>query len=129
MPAGVYPGRAHKSIWLTVRKKRSILPRPRGMPGSENTSDIFEVRTDLLQMRRGKIAPVIAVESRRNTDDLPMGYGLTPNGLAQGQSRLDGRRRLQGDSEPSNGPAVIIHDDGEPRAHGRSIAVAYPDIQ
>src|SRR5947207_10362945 len=80
-------------------------------------------------MRRGKIAPVIAGESRRNTYDLPIGYGLTPNGLAQGQSRLDGRRSLHVDAETSNGPAVIIHDDGEPGAYGRSIAGAHPDIQ
>ena len=37
----MYPGSVQRNIWLTVAKKRSIRPRPRGYPGVEKISRIL----------------------------------------------------------------------------------------
>ena len=40
-PAGAKPSSSHRNISFTVEKKRSIRPRPLGLPGIEKTSRIF----------------------------------------------------------------------------------------
>src|SRR5256885_716376 len=72
---------------------------------------------EALRQSGEKITAMVGIERRRNPCDLPVWHSLTPNGLAQCQGRLDGRGSLQAEPETGNGPAVIVHDDGQPGTH------------
>src|SRR5512145_1471448 len=80
-------------------------------------------------MLGGKITAVIGVKRLWNTRDLPLRQGLTPHSLAQDERRVDGGWRLYTEPKAGNGPAVIIHNDGQPGPHQLSVVMAHPQIQ
>jgi hypothetical protein len=85
--------------------------------------------TDLLQMMRGDITAVVGIKRLRDTTDVPLGHGFTPQCLAQDQGRLDGGWGLKADPKPGNGPAVIIYYDCEPGTSRLPTVMPQPNIQ
>jgi hypothetical protein len=55
----------------------------------------LQIRADLVQVLRGKIAAIIGIEDLWNTANVPARIFLTPNGLAQRQRGVNCRRSLK----------------------------------
>jgi hypothetical protein len=89
--------------------------------------DHLEVGVDLLQVGRGEIAAMVGIEPCGDAADMPLRRGFAPDGLSEDERGLEGRGRLKTDAEPSDGPAVIVHDHGQPGAGGLSLVIAEPD--
>ena len=118
-----------RKSWLTVSKKRSIRPRPRGWPAVEKTRRIVQVGGDLLEVAGGEVGAVVGVEDGGDAADVPVGIGLAPDRLAQGQRRLQRRGRREAQAVAGHGAAVVVEDDRQP-GPGRAVAlVADPDVE
>src|SRR5262249_51326426 len=87
-----------------------------------------QIRADLLQVLRGKVAAVIRVETVGNAADLPLRMRLPPQGLAQDKGGLYRRRGRQIHPESSHGAAIVIQDDGKPRPYGLAFVIEEPEV-
>src|SRR5258705_13182470 len=102
VPRGAYPGKVGRHIWLMVSKNRSIFPRPRGLPCRENTRRIFKSMATCSRWREVKSRAVVGVEGVRDAADVPAGFALAPDRLAQGQGRLQRRGGVEVDRVPGD---------------------------
>src|SRR5262249_35097823 len=57
----------------------------------------------------------IDVEHFGDAAEVPTRVPLTPDGLSQGQCRLEGRGCQEGEEEASHGPAIVVKNNREPR--------------
>ena len=89
----------------------------------------FQVRTDLFEMLRRKIGSVISIQDPRNAAHLPGRLGFPPDGLPQGQRRVEGTGGLEGHHVPCHRTAIIVQDDSEPRFPGVALLVGEEEVQ
>jgi hypothetical protein len=115
---------------LVDRLKEALHPSsPTGFAGQRKDQPDFEIGADLLDMPGREITAVIGIQDRRNAADGPARFALAPDGLRQRQRCLERRRGVEREKIPSDGTAVIIHNDGEPRAVRETLGVQHQNIE
>ena len=90
-------------------------PRPLGLPGMENTSRIFKIRANLLQMAGGEVTPIVRIKHIRDAANDPARILFAPNCLTQRQGCVQRGWVFEREKIPSHSPAVIVDHRREPR--------------
>ena len=89
----------------------------------------FEGDARLLDMIGDEIRAVVDVELFGDAADDPLGVWLAPDCLSQCQRRVKRARRVEGEEVTGDGSAVIVKNDGQPRAHRRAVVIEHEDVE
>ena len=82
----------------------------------------------LLDVLRNEVAAVVGIKLFGDAADGPVRILLAPDRLAQGERGVHGAWRCGGQEEAGDGPAVVVHHDGQPGADGLA-GVEHEDIE
>lgn len=88
-----------------------------------------EVRSDLLQMMRREVAPVVDIEDVREPAHAPARVALAPDSLAQGQRCVQGGGVLEGEEVPGHRATEVVEDNGQPGLGNLSIRAHEQDVE